>query len=642
MDKQRNNKESFSGIIGWFIGNHVAANILMMFLVIGGIISVKSMRTETFPAIDPRLITVSVQYPGATPYEVANSITNRTEEELAGIDGVKRISSVAIESLGTTNIELEDFANADDVYNEVETAINSLSEFPPQNAEEPIVTKVKITPNVMNLAIYGDVDEKTLKYWTKTIEEELKNLSEVALTRVDGIRDYQISIEVSQEKLREYNLTLQMIAKKVIAFSQDIPAGTIETNQGEISLRIKEKKYVKDDFQEIVIASLENGASLKLKDVATVIDGFEDINLSSKFNGKRAAFIQIKRSKSQDTLKIAGQVKNYLKNLKMPDKISVEIQNDETTSLKDRISLMLRNGIIGFMLVFLILLLFLDLKLAFWTSMAIPISFLGGLLIINFMGLSLNMISLFAFIVVLGIVVDDGIIVGESIFEEQENNPNNKNSVAIGVKKVITPVTIGVLTTMAAFAPLLFSTGNLGQIIGVIPAVVIPILAISLVEAYFILPSHLSSPTRWSSGLLSKFRDKFKKVLNNFIKNYLVKFIGRAIKFRYLTISIFIAIAILTSGLVKSGLVRFIFFPQVEGDQITINIETPQGSNFSVTESVVSKIEHEIEQIKQDLRRQNSNQKVFENILISLGQITSSGSALNIRLTQEAIKRKLK
>lgn len=626
MTNNHETKKSQGGLINWFINNHVAANILMLLFILGGIVSVKSMRTETFPSIDPRLVTVSVNYPGATPYEVADSITSRVEDQLVGIDGVKRVTSKALEGYGIVNVELRDFADANDVYNDVETAVNGLIGFPPEDAERAIVTKVRLTPNVLTLALHGDADEDSLKYWAEMIEEEIRQIPGVALTSLSGIRDYQISIEASQDSLRKYNLTFDDIVKSIKTFSIDVPAGTVESESGDILLRIQEKKYRGHEFENVVIKVLDDGTSLKLKDVATVIDGFEDVNLISKFNNQRAAFIAVSRSESEDTLKVASKVKDYLSAVELPKGLHLTLQEDKTVNLKDRISLMLRNGIIGFCLVFLILLLFLDLKLAFWTSAAIPISFLGGLMILYFMGYSLNMISLFALIVVLGIVVDDGIVTGESIFDAQDKNKEDYvQATRKGVLAVVAPVTIGVATTMAAFGPLIFSTGTLGQIIGIIPVVVICVLAVSLVEAYFILPAHLSSPGTWSKGAVKDIRDTFNRKLELFIENTLGPAIKFALNKRYAMIAVFLAVSIVTVGLVKAHIIRFVFFPQVESDKISIEVHTPVGTSFSATKDVMLQIEEYVNDVKQEIDK-TSKISPFESVSVNIGQITAESS----------------
>jgi multidrug efflux pump subunit AcrB len=612
------------GLIAWFVGNHVAANILMMLFIVGGILSVSGMRTETFPTIDPRLITISVSFPGATPHEVATSITKRAEDALIGIEGIKKISSKASEGFGTIKIELEDFVDADNVYSDVETVINSLTNFPPENAERPVITKVRVTPNVMTLALHGGIDEESLKYWTETIEDELRQLPGVSLTSISGIRKSQISVEISEFSLRKYGLNLEDINRAIKSYSRDVPAGAIESKQREILLRVQDKKYTGFDLEKVIIKYLPNGSVITIGDIGKAIDSFEDINLISKFNGEKSAFIQIKRSESDDTLKVATIIKDYLSEVSLPKGLKMTIAVDETTVLKDRISLMLRNGILGFMLVFLILLLFLDLKLAFWTSVAIPISFLGGLMLMQQMGYSINMITLFALIVVLGIVVDDGIITGESIFEAQTND-KSETAVLDGVNAVIAPVSVGVITTMAAFAPLIFSTGTLGQIIGIIPVVVISILFISLIEAYFILPSHLSSPTLWSRGIIASIRDTASQGLKDFVEIIFTPFVKRAVKYRYITLGIFLLVVIFTAGLVKTGIVRFVFFPQIESDRITIEVNMVRGTPFSVTESTLLKIEQAVTDVRDNID-QNRKNSSFKSISLSIGA-TSSGSS---------------
>ncbi len=613
-----------NGLISWFANNHVAANILMMLFIVGGFASMTNMRTETFPQIDPRLVVVTVAYPGATPYEVADSITNRVEEALIGIQGVDRISASASEGYGVVNVELEDFANADDVYNDVETAVNALVEFPPEDAERPKITKIKVTPGVMNLAIHGEVSEEILKYWAETIEDELRLMDGVAKTSLRGIRDYEISVEIAEDTLRRYGLTLQDVGNAINQFSLDVPAGTVESSQGDILLRIQERRYIGSEFESIVIRTLPDGTKLRLGDIGKVVDGFEDVNLISKFNGEPAAFIDVSRNETDDTLTAANAIKEYLQEVELPTGLSLSIQQDQTIILKERISLMMRNAILGFMLVFLILLLFLDLKLAFWTSAAIPISFLGGMLILNLLGFSMNMITLFALIVVLGIVVDDAIIIGESIYDAQEKDRDDKNAVLKGVSHVLAPVTVGVTTTMAAFAPLIFSTGTLGQIIMVIPVVVISILFISLLEAYFILPSHLSKSNRWSKGVMRTMRNKFADGLHNFIEKVIEPIARFCISWRYATVALFLALAIFTGAMVKTGNIRFIFFPQIEGDEVTISVTMPEGTPFETTQETLLFIEGKTIEVLEE--NSPEDYSISKSLSLSIGQISQDAN----------------
>ncbi|MEO0446471.1 MAG: efflux RND transporter permease subunit, partial [Verrucomicrobiota bacterium] len=612
-------QQSSGGLITWFSKNHVAANILMLLFIVGGVFSASTMRTEVFPSIDPQLIRVTVPYPGATPGEVSDSITNRVEEALIGIEGIKRVTSTASEGVGSINVEIKDFADGTQVYNDVETAVNGLTSFPPEDAERPSISRVRVTPEVMTLAIFGDVPETTLRFWVDSIEDQLQDLDGVSLTTIRGIRDYEVSIEVSEEELQKYGMTLEEIGEIVSSFSADISAGNVESKQGEVLLRIQERRYVEDDFETIALRTLDDGSVLRLSDVATIVDGFEDTNLISRYNGERAAFIDIQRSDSQDTLTIANEIKAYLETLSFPAGLKLEISSDQTTILVDRISLMLRNAVLGFMLVFLILVLFLDLKLAVWTSAASPISFLGGLMIINFMGYSINMISLFALIVVLGIVVDDGVVTGESIFDAQERAKGDKGAAVRGVMAVIAPVTIGVLTTMCAFAPLYFSTGTMGQIVGVVPVVVIPILFVSLLEAYFILPAHLSDPGRWSTGFLSQVRDRTSAMLARFVDRVFVPFAGFCMRWRYATMAFFIAVGMFTVSLIQGGVVRFIFFPQVESDTIQINLAMPIGTPIATTTRTIGEIEAAVEAVREILDEGRSEGSIMVSVSTTIG-----------------------
>ena len=576
-------RHGLNTLVGWFATNTVAANIIMAFLLIGGFVAVRGMITETFPSIDPRTITIATPYPGATPYDVEESITRRVEEAMIGIEGVKRVTSSASEGVGMVTVEMEDFADQDQVLDDVETAVDGLVDFPPEEAEEPSIVKTRRTSSMMSLAVFGDLDEASLRYWAETIENDLLQLPEVTLVNINGGRDLEISIEVSEETLRHYGLTLDDIARRVGEFSVDVPGGTLRTASGEILIRVQDKRYTGEEFANVTIRSARDGAQLRLGDIATIRDDFEDIEVINHFNGKPALFVEIQRSDAQDTLTLEQAIKTYLRDLELPAELDVQIWRNTSDVLRSRISLMVRNGILGYVLVFLSLLLFLDLKLAFWTSLGIPISFLGGLLLVSFTGITINMISLFALIIVIGIVVDDAIVVGESIYHEQESNPGNRYAVLDGVFRVRAPVTVGVLTSIAAFAPLLFSTGTMAQIMAPVPIIVIGILAISLIEAFYILPAHLESKTRWSAGLLAALRDRTQTALERFVSACVLPLLGLGLRYRYVTVALALSTIIVTIGIFQGGIVRFVFFPQIDSDQITVKMKMPTGTAFETT-----------------------------------------------------------
>lgn len=645
MSLETQKTSGFGGLVAWFASNHAAANILMIFFLLAGLGSVMNMVRETFPIIDPRIINITIPYPGATPQDVESSITRRVEEAVIGVQGVKRVESNAQESVGVVTIELEDFVNGEIVLNDIETEIEGLQDFPPENAEEISIVKIKPRSDVLTLVIYGEAAPITLRDWAERLEDQILSLPDVTLVDISGSPAREISIEVSEENLRKYNLGISDVAQKVQEFSIDLPAGTLRTGAGEILVRVQERRYLGSEFSDIVIRRNQNGSLLRLGDVATIKDGFEDVNLLNQYNGKNAIFIDVARSASQDTLIIEKQIREYIETLEMPDNLELAVWKNETTILKQRINLLARNAILGFILVFISLLLFLDLKLAFWTSFAIPVSFLGGIFIASLFGVTINMISLFALIVVLGIVVDDAIITGESIFHEQETG-RAKFPTLRGVKNIQAPVTIGVLTTIAAFSPLIFSTGTLGQILKPIPIIVISVLIVSLFEAFFILPAHLSSSKKWSMGFLLRIRRAVAKGLYWFIQNAILPLAGFFIRARY----VFIVMVALIVGFafyqVKSGNVRFVFFPSIESDEIRVNLEMPVGTPFETTKFYANQITDSFYKVAEQFNTTDESGKIYKNISVSIGlsfgdrggPASTSSSSLSSHLAEMTVE----
>lgn len=627
-DQQDKNQESGTevikhdpggGLIAWFQGNHAAANILMIFFLIAGLASLSQMVRETFPTIDPKIITITVPYPGATPADVESGITRRVEEAVIGVQGVKRVESNALESIGIITVEIEDFVNGEEVLNEIETEIDALQDFPPENAEEVNIVRVKPRSAVLTLVVYGDAERVALREWAETIEDQLIGLPNVSLVDLAGTREREISIEISEKKLRQYNLTLGQIADVIQQHSVDLPAGTLQTESGDFLVRVQERRYYGSKFRDIVIRSNSDGSLLRLGDIATINDGFEDVELINTYNGQSAIFLDVTRSESQDTITLEQEITQYVEELQLPDNIKLEVWKNETTVLIDRINLLLRNAIMGFALVFMALLLFLDLKLAFWVAFAIPISFLGGLFLAFLMGVSINMISLFALIVVLGIVVDDAIVTGESIFTEQDSGEKENNAALTGVHNILAPVTIGVLTTIAAFAPLIFSTGTLGQILRPIPLIVISVLVVSLFEAFFILPSHLSNSKRWSRGYLYRIQKKVDEALKKFIEKLVLPVVKTVLAGRYIFLVMMGFICFVAFYWMGSGSMKFVFFPQIESDEISVSLEMPEGTPFELTTQYTNQIVDTFRQLSDETWEAKSGERIYENIAVSIG-----------------------
>ena len=581
--------EQPKGLLAWFAGNLVTANLLMIILLAGGWLAASSLRSEAFPQIDPRMITVSVAYPGATPEEIEYSITRRVEEAVIGIEGVERVSSSAVENAGSVNLELEDFANSQRVKEDVDNAIGQLADFPPGDAENPEAIVARTSQNVVRLVLSGNVDEQGLRSAAEIIRQDLLALERVSNIVLQGARAREISIEVSETTLREHGLSLAQVAAAVNASSLNLSAGTLRTEGADILLRTDAERKTGEAFEDIVIASDASGRRLLLRDIATITDAFEDADLINTYNEEPAVFLQVLQTGDQDALEVADIVKTFLAGYEPPPGIMIAISQDQTEIVSDRLNLLLRNGVIGLLLVFLALAMTLDLKLAFWTTLGIPIAFLGGFLIFgNFV--TINIASLFALIIVLGIVVDDAIVVGENIFQEQRDGKHGIAAAVAGARGVFAPVMIGALTTMVAFSPLLFSTGRLGQIMFAVPVVVIGVLAISLLEVFTILPAHLSHESEWSVGPMQRIKNAVSDLLHAVRDRLMVPLIRLATRLRYLTAAVAVGILIVAVGTVTSGMVRFIFFPSIESDEISVSLQMPEGTPFEITRRTMDRV----------------------------------------------------
>ena len=578
------------GMIGYFANNPVAANLMMTLMLLGGLLAGLRLTAQIFPTIDPGQIRVSVAYPGATPTEVEEGITRRVEEAIFGIDGIDRVLSTASENTGTITAELKDFVDAMRVRDDIESAVDRLADFPPEDAEQADIVRAENLSDVLSLVVSSELPEADLMRGAELLEEALLALPTVSLVGMLGARDYEIAIEVREEDLRRYGLSIGQVATAVRMSSLNLASGELRTQAGDLLLRTNTKRVRGDEFKDIVLRALPDGSILRLGDVANVRDGFVDSDLINEYNGRQSVFVRVQKSEAEDVLIIADEIKAMLADFEPPPGIDVEIWNDQTEALEDRISLLVRNGVLGFSLVFLFLFVMLDLRLAIWVAMGVPISFLGAFLFFDFFGVNVNMVSLFALIIVLGIVVDDAVVVGENIVAEQEAGGKGAAAAIKGALGVRGPVTIGVLTTMAAFAPLLFVTGTMGQILGVVPIVVITVLTMSLIEVFFILPAHLSHGKPWSGWPLNVFQARVGAGVKRFRDNVLVPAIAAAVRHRYWTLFGGIMLLAAALALLMVGYVRFIFFPDLESDRLRADLEFPVGTPFDVTRTAADRL----------------------------------------------------
>ncbi len=628
-------KDSRKGPLAWFAANHVAANILMIFVLVSGALALLTMVIEVFPEIDTDTVTISVPYRGASPAEAEEGVCIRVEEAIASIEGIKRIRSSAQENLGTVTAELDEDADDRKVLDDIKAAVDRIETFPVET-EKPVVSEVDTRRRVITIVLYGEAPEKTLKALAERVRDEVTALDHISQVEIAGVRNYEISIEVSEEALRRFGLSFEQVANAVSMSSLDLPGGAVKTQGGEILLRTKGQLYRGAEFEDIVVVTRPDGTRVYLSDVANVIDGFEDTDTATRFDGKRAALIQVYRVGDEGALEVAEATKGYLAALEpeLPEGVSVDTWDDDSIILKQRIGLLLRNARLGLFLVFVCLALFLNTRLAFWTTMGIPISFLGGLWLIPYADVTINMISLFAFIVVLGIVVDDAIVVGENIFNYLETGMKPLDAAIRGVREMAMPVTFAIITTVAAFAPLLFVAGNMGKVMRQIPVVVIMVLLMSLVEALLILPAHLSGEGKIFNRIVGPFLGPVERVQNFvqarlqwLIKGPYRKTLDFALEWRYLTVAVALVFLFISVATVAGGFLKFSFMPRVDSDNMIASLTMPQGTPVSQTEAILARIEAGAEALARDHdeAQPEGSASIIRHISTTVGQQPSAG-----------------
>jgi len=588
------------GPIAWMAKNPVASNVLMLVLIVGGLLTLASgIKQEVFPEVEMDMVSIQVSYPGASPAEVEQAVILAVEEAVRGIDGVKKVSSTSREGVGSVFVELLLGADQDRALNDVKSAIDRITSFP-QDVERPTVSLISNRQQVLSLVLYGDVDEVTLRSVAENSRKQLLRDGRVTYVELSGVRPLEISIEVPQAELRKYGLTLDEVADRVRAASVEVPGGGVKTDAGEVLLRTTERRDRGDEFGDIILLSQPDGSQVRVRDIATVRDGFQENDKEATYNGKRAAMINIYRVGSETPLTVAAAGKEYVERLQeeLPEGIDAAPWFDTSEMYEQRISLLMNNARIGLLLVLLTLGLFLEGRLAFWVTLGIPISFAGSLLFFPATDVSINMISLFAFIVTLGMVVDDAIVVGESIYKHRTDGEGRLEAAIKGAKEVSQPVIFAILTSCVAFAPMLMVPGVMGKFFRVVPIVVIAVLIISLVESLLILPAHLShpmpwwlrvilSPYLWVMNLVAKL--EMPDRLNRFIQQFYVPLLRKSLEWRYFTVTLGVATLLFTVGYTV-GRIPFTFLPKVEGDLIIAHLKMPVGTPVSETERIADGI----------------------------------------------------
>jgi multidrug efflux pump subunit AcrB len=562
--------------------NHVAANLLMMVFIVGGLLMGLSVKQEVFPEIALDKVQVMVAYPGAGPEEIEDGIILQIEENLSGVVGIKEVKSTASEGFGVVTAEVLPGEDIDVVIQDVKAEVDRIITFP-EEAEKPVITKLVNKMEVISIAVYGQMPERSLREQAEAIRDDLLAMPEITQADLGGVRPYEISIEVPEGNLRRYGLTLDEIASRVRRASIDLPAGAVKSEGGEVLIRTKEKRYVGTEYSEITVIQNPDGTEVRLGEISSVRDTFRETDEYARLDGVPAAVVAVYRVGEQRPTEISRIVREYVeaKRPMLPGSVGIATINDMSDLLKSRMNLLAKNAFLGLILVFCVLGLFLQIRLAMWVMIGIPISFLGAMLFLPWFDVSINMLSLFAFILALGIVVDDAIVVGENVFEHRSQGKPYMRAAIDGAIEVSGPVVFSVLTTIAAFMPLLFISGTMGKFIKTVPLVVIPILAVSLIESLLVLPSHLGHgrPVKNARrGPVERVRLGFSARLNAFVSGPYLGFLTRCLKNRYATLASAIAIILISVGLVAGGVVKFRFMPEVDGDLVTATLQMPIGT----------------------------------------------------------------
>jgi len=617
-------------IIRWFVNNGVVSNLMMGFILISGALTIPLLKMEIFPEIQINIIGISAVYPGASPSDVENSICVRIEERLQGLEGIKKISSTASENLGSVNVEISSDQDANELLDKIKAQVDAIDTFP-EDVEKPTVQKFVGIQPVLTVAIHGNVDELTLNDLTDEVKDEIDALPEVTLTSRVAKQEREISIEISENTLRKYNLTFNQISQSINNWSINIPSGSIKNTNGEILIRANNQGYSVNDFSNIPIITRTDGAIVYLGDIANIRDKFANTyDLDILFNSQKSNLITVFRVGDQNAIIVSDAVKNYVnkKNNEFPDGIGVTSWDDESIILRGRIDTMVRNARQGLFLVIIVLALFLKPKLAFWVSLGIPISFMGGFWLMPLLGLSINMLSLFTFILVLGIVVDDAIVVGENIAHFRERGMSPIDAAVRGATQVSTPVFFAVLTTMITFSPMLAVEGEIGSIWRIFPLITIAVLFWSLFESLTILPAHLAHskdklPKNPFLRTLQINWDNYQKkiinglnfVINNIYKPILKKTVSNPISFLFIAAGVFV----LTIGVTMGGIIKFSFFPPVEADLAIATIEYPSGTNIEITREGYEKLDNAALTLENQLNKEFPDKPTVKNILSTLG-----------------------
>ncbi|MCH9696743.1 MAG: efflux RND transporter permease subunit [Gammaproteobacteria bacterium] len=620
-------------MISWFARNSIAANLLMLAIVLWGIASLGNIIVEAHPSSELDIVTVNVSYRGATPAEVEESLVIRIEEITQDLEGIKTIRSEATEGLATVNIEVSDGYDPRELAEDIKSRVDTIDTFP-DDSDRPIVTVAQRRWEVISVIVAADIPEAELRHIGEWVRDDLASLPGVSLVQLTAVRPYEVAVEVSEKNLRRYGLTLDDVAQTINRSSLNLPAGVVKTSSGEILLRTKGQAYVKSDFERIILLPREDGSHVRLGDIATVVDGFEEEPLSAFYNNQRSIKLEVYRVGKQSVIEIARTVKDYIADvqLRMPPGVTISYWRDHAKSIKIRLATLMNSAVQSIILIFIVLSLFLRLSVALWVSVGIPVAIIGSFAILPWMGISINYTSVGAFIMVLGLVVDDAIVTGESIYARLRNKLDSDSVTAAikGTQDVAVPVTFGMLTTVIAFYGLKINGGGpFSRIFNIVPVVVIAVLLFSFIESKFILPAHLrhlKTDNNDQHNLISRWQSRVAVSLENAIARIYTPLLAKTIEHRYFSLSLFIGIALIVISLIASGQMGFTFFPRTQSDTARATLTMPVGTPFDITENYI----RQIDQAAQRLQSKYIDPATQESIITSIfSTVGSTGGSSN-------------
>ena len=640
MSKDKDKTEERSGPIAYMAGNSVAANLLMWGIIAAGLVSLSGIEREAWPTTPFYHIEVSMAYPGATPEEIEESIIVKIEDQVSGLDDVKAVKSLATSGVASVRIQMDFGADMAQALNDIESAVNRIHSFP-ADADRPSFREMDNRMSMIRLIVYGDVSERSLKELAFQIEDELTALPSLSQVEVSGVRNYEISIEVPLHRLRALGLTLNDIADTIRNSSLDLSAGSIDTRESQVRVRTLGQNYDQQDFEEIVLLSDSDGTVLRLGQIAEVRDGFQETDLIIRHQNQPAVFVEVFRADGEQVMDVARTVREHLAEEvipALPDGVGITVWNDESQAYEERADILLKNGILGLLLVLIALSLFLQIRLALWVAVGLAVSGIGALAIMFLLDVAINTISLLSFVLAIGIIVDDAIVVAEHIQYERKRGTPGVTAAIRGARRIKVPLTFAVLTSVAAFVPLLFIPGGVGDVWRALPVIIIAMLLVSLVESLLVLPNHLShmhgpewEPKNPVSRFLAWIQGHVDQSLNQFVRGPLDRALQFATDQPLVTMAGAVGLLILSISLLPAGIVPTTLAAEVEGDFATVTLEMPDGTTADRTYEVAKELEAAGHRVIQRISRDRPEDAppLLQGVTVTVGQGSRLEGGLN-------------